>query len=216
SYVCSSDLPNTNGDKVVASEHTELFEELDQREATISSADDNEIASMFNEKGYFWAFFSIFLIGLALNLTPCVYPMLSVTVSLFGGNENKSSVSSASTFSKALVYAFGIVCMYGALGLMSAFTGVVIGRWLESPWVLAGIGILIFLLSLSMFGLYELQPPAWMMQKLGKTQQTSGYIGHFLSGLLVGVFAAPCIGPPIIALLAFVGAQGSPVFGFFA
>src|SRR5699024_6960934 len=69
---------------------------------------------------------------------------------------------------------------------------------------------------LSMFGLYELQPPAWMMQKPGKTQQTSGYIGHFLSGLLVGVFAAPCIGPPIIALLAFVGAQGSPVFRFFA
>jgi thiol:disulfide interchange protein DsbD len=66
-----------------------------------------------------------------------------------------------------------------------------------------------------MFGLYELQPPAWMMQKLGKTQQTTGYIGHFLSGLLVGVFAAPCIGPPVIALLAFVGAQGSPVFGFF-
>src|SRR5699024_1815577 len=212
----SINLPITIGDKVVASEHTELFEELDQREATISSADDNEIASMFNEKGYFWAFFSIFLIGLALNLTPCVYPIMSVTVSLFGGNESKSSVSTASTFSKALVYVLGIVFMYSALGVMAAFTGELFGSWLQSPWVLAGIGILIFLLSLSMFGLYELQPPAWMMQKLGKTQQTSGYIGHFLSGLLVGVFAAPCIGPPIIALLAFVGAQGSPVFGFFA
>src|SRR5699024_10672922 len=161
-------------------------------------------------------FFSIFLIGLALNLTPCVYPMMSVTVSLFGGNESKSSVSTASTFSKALVYVLGIVFMFSALGVMAAFTGELFGSWLQSPWVLAGIGILIFLLSLSMFGLYELQPPAWMMQKLGKTQQTSGYIGHFLSGLLVGVFAAPCIGPPIIALLDFVGAQGSPVFGFFA
>src|SRR5699024_8912691 len=58
----SINLPIPIGDKVAASEHTELFEELDQREATISSADDNEIASMFNEKGYFWAFFSIFLI----------------------------------------------------------------------------------------------------------------------------------------------------------
>src|SRR5699024_5897907 len=94
--------------------------------------------------------------------------------------------------------------------------GELFGSWLQSPWVLAGIGVLMLLLSLSMFGVYELQPPAWMMQKLGKTQQASGYIGHFLSGLLVGVFAAPCIGPPIIALLAFVGAQGSPVFGFSA
>src|SRR5699024_12738068 len=156
SYVCSSDLPNTNGDKVVASEHTELFEELDKRDATISSADDNEIASMFNEKGYFWAFFSIFLIGLALNLTPCVYPMMSVTVSLFGGNESKSSVSTASTFSKALVYVLGIVFMYSALGVMAAFTGELFGSWLQSPWVLAGIGILIFLLWLSMLVLYEL------------------------------------------------------------
>src|SRR5699024_10438860 len=65
-------FPITIGEKAVDSEHTELFEELDQREITISSADDNEIASMFNEKGYFWACFSIFLIGLALNLTPCV------------------------------------------------------------------------------------------------------------------------------------------------
>src|SRR5699024_2565667 len=189
SYVCSSDLPNTNGDKVVASEHTELFEELDQREATMSSADDNEIASMCNEQGYFWAFFSIFLIGLALNLTPCVYPMMSVTVSLFGGNESKREASTVMAFSKALVYVLGIVFMYSLLGVMAAYTGELFGSWMQSPWVLAGIGILIFLLSLSMFGLYELQPPVWMMQKLGKTQQASGFIGHFMSGLLVGVFA---------------------------
>lgn len=209
-------FPLTVGQKTVASEHSQIFEELENRQtATLSSGGKgNQIASMFNTKGYFWAFISIFLIGLALNLTPCVYPMMSVTVSLFGGNESNNTT--ASTFSKALVYVSGIVFMYSVLGVMAAYTGELFGSWLQSPWVLAGIGGLILLLSLSMFGLYELQPPAWMMQKLGKTQQASGYIGHFLSGLLVGVFAAPCIGPPIIALLAFVGAQGSPVFGFFA
>ena len=81
--------------------------------------------------------------------------------------------------------------------------------------MLAGIGILIFALALSMFGLYELQPPSSWMQSLNSTQRkTSGVIGHFFSGLVVGVFAAPCIGPPIIALLAFVGSQGDPLFGF--
>ena len=207
-------FPITIGDQTVASENAQLFQQIESREtATVGS---NQIASMFNEKGYFWAFFSIFLIGLALNLTPCVYPMMSVTVSLFSGSENQDTTSTASTFSKALAYVSGIVFMYSALGVMAAYTGELFGSWLQSPWVLAGIGVLIFLLSLSMFGLYELQPPAWMMQKVGKTQQVGGYIGHFLSGLLVGVFAAPCIGPPIIALLAFVGAQGSPLFGFFA
>lgn len=194
------------------SEHADLFTELENREtATVTSTGGNQIASMFNNQGYVWALLSIFLIGLALNLTPCVYPMMSVTISLFGGNEDKSTTSA---FSKALTYVLGIIFMYSTLGVMAAYTGELFGGWLQSPWVLAGIGVLILLLSLSMFGLYELQPPAWMMQKLGKTQRASGYIGHFLSGLLVGVFAAPCIGPPIIALLAFVGAQGSPLFGF--
>lgn len=211
-------FPFTIGDETSpAAEYTTLFQELENREtASATSADSNQMASMFNQQGYVWAFISIFLIGLALNLTPCVYPMMSVTVSLFGGSKAKEITTTASAFSKALVYLTGIVFMYSVLGVMAAYTGDLFGSWLQSPWVLAGIGVLIFLLSLSMFGLYELQPPAWMMQKLGKTQQASGYIGHFLSGLLVGIFAAPCIGPPIIALLAFVGAQGSPVFGFFA
>ncbi len=210
-------FPVTIGDKNVASDRAELFQELENRErATISEAEGNEIASMFKEQGYFWAFLGIFLIGLALNLTPCVYPMLSVTVALFGGQDEKSAASMTRTFSKALVYVLGIVFMYSALGVAAAYTGELFGSWLQSPWVLGGIGVLILLLALSMFGMYELQPPAWVMEKLGNTQQTTGYVGHFLSGLLVGIFAAPCIGPPIIALLAFVGSQGSPFFGFFS
>jgi thiol:disulfide interchange protein DsbD len=211
-------LPLTGGSHTVASGHNALFQKLENHKApVVSASQDNRIASMFNQSGYLWAFLSIFLIGLALNLTPCVYPMMSVTISLFGGQEiDSEQPSTASAFSKALVYMLGIVFMYSVLGVAAAFTGGLFGSWMQSPWVLAGIGVLILLLSLSMFGLYDLQPPAWMMQKLGKTQQVSGYVGHFLSGLLVGVFAAPCIGPPIIALLAFVGAQGSPAFGFAA
>jgi len=67
-----------------------------------------------------------------------------------------------------------------------------------------------------MFGLYELQVPPALMNKLGGAQQVTGTLGYYLSGLVVGVFAAPCIGPPIIALLAYVAARGEPWFGFFA
>ncbi|PAU94432.1 hypothetical protein CK503_06420 [Aliifodinibius salipaludis] len=208
------EFPFTVGEENIPA-NTDLFSDLESNQGAVSQGSANEIASMFSEQGAIWAFLSIFLIGLALNLTPCVYPMMSVTISLFGGTSDKKTTSTARTFSRALVYVLGIVSMYSVLGVIAAYTGDLFGSWMQSPWVLGGIGVLILLLSLSMFGLYELQPPAWMMQKLGKTQQTTGYIGHFLSGLLVGVFAAPCIGPPVIALLAFVGAQGSPVFGFF-
>lgn len=202
------------GDETILSEQANRIDELKESGAFESaSAEENQIADMFGERGFLWAFGGIFLIGLALNLTPCVYPMMSVTVSLFSGNQ-ASGVGAR--FKGALVYVLGIVSMYSLLGVFAAYTGSLFGSWLQSPVVLASIGLLLLLLSLSMFGLYELQPPAWLMQKMGKTQQMAGHAGLFLSGLMVGVFAAPCIGPPIIALLAFVGAQGSPFFGFFA
>lgn len=173
-----------------------------------------EIAALFHSLGLFWALAGIFLIGLALNLTPCVYPMLSITVSLFGSRKGEES-RLASSFLMALIYVLGIVTMYSLLGVAAAYTGALFGSWLQSPWVLGGIGLLIFALALSMFGLYELQPPASLMERLSSKQRTTtGVAGHFFSGLVVGIFAAPCIGPPIIALLAFVGSQGDPLFGF--
>jgi thioredoxin:protein disulfide reductase len=201
------------GEETVRSPQAERIDDFTETGAfETAPAEGNQIAEMFSEKGFLWAFAGIFLIGLALNLTPCVYPMMSVTVSLFSANHSENV---SDRFRGALVYVLGIVSMYSLLGVFAAYTGSLFGSWLQSPVVLASIGLLLLLLSLSMFGLYELQPPSWLMQKMGKTQQVAGHAGLFLSGLLVGVFAAPCIGPPIIALLAFVGAQGSPLFGFF-
>lgn len=198
--------------------NTEFFEGVESASGSILDAltarGGGEIAALFDSLGLFWAFAGIFLIGLALNLTPCVYPMLSVTVSLFGSKKGEQSKLGKS-FYMAFVYVMGIVFMYSVLGVAAAYTGALFGSWMQSPIVLAGIGILIFALALSMFGLYELQPPSSWMQSLNSTQRnTGGTVGHFFSGLVVGVFAAPCIGPPIIALLAFVGAQGDPLFGF--
>lgn len=199
-------------------ENEALFAGYDQQSRSITDAltasGSGEIAALFESLGIFWALAGIFLIGLALNLTPCVYPMLSITVSLFGSKKGEESRIGHS-FSMAFIYVMGIVTMYSVLGVAAAYTGALFGSWLQSPWVLGGIGLLILLLALSMFGLYELQPPSSMMQKLsGAQQKTTGVAGHYFSGLVVGVFAAPCIGPPIIALLAFVGSQGDPLFGF--
>jgi thioredoxin:protein disulfide reductase len=180
----------------------------------LSARGGGEIAALFDTLGLFWALVGIFLIGLALNLTPCVYPMLSVTVSLFGSKKGEASRLGYSFF-MALIYVLGIVFMYSVLGVAAAYTGALFGSWMQSPWVLGGIGLLILALALSMFGLYEIQAPSSWMQSLSGTQRkTGGIFGHFFSGLVVGIFAAPCIGPPIIALLAFVGAQGDPLIGF--
>lgn len=178
--------------------------------ASSASSYDNEIANVFEKKGVVLALLGIFVIGLALNLTPCVYPMLSVTVSLFG---TQTDAKTLRVFLKALTYVLGIATMYSILGVAAALSGGLFGGVLQSPWILTAIAVLLFGLALSMFGLYELQMPYWLTSKLGGTT-TTGTIGIYLSGLVVGVFAAPCIGPPIIALLAFVGTKGDPVFGF--
>ncbi|MEX1063483.1 MAG: cytochrome c biogenesis protein CcdA, partial [Balneolaceae bacterium] len=195
-----------------------LFEGDESRHRSVtdmlSASGGGEIAALFDSLGLFWTLAGVFLIGLALNLTPCVYPMLSVTVSLFGSKKSEAGRLGHSFF-MALVYVLGIVSMYSGLGVAAAYTGALFGSWMQSSWVLGGIGVLILGLALSMFGLYEIQPPSSWMQTLSGTQRkTGGIFGHFFSGLVVGVFAAPCIGPPIIALLAFVGAQGDPFFGF--
>jgi thiol:disulfide interchange protein DsbD len=200
----------------VALAEVEIFDEYTPGTGDFVTFDEagqqNQIASLIDESGLLWTFVVIFFIGLALNLTPCVYPMISVTVSIFGG---QSDTNMARVFLRALTYVMGIATMYSVLGVIAALSGGLFGAALQSPIVLAVIGILLLGLALSMFGLYEIQMPYWLTSKLGG-QSASGFIGVYFSGLVVGVFAAPCIGPPIIALLAFVGAKGDPFFGFWS
>jgi len=170
---------------------------------------ENPIARLFREHGLL-AFFSIFLLGLGLNLTPCVYPMMSVTLALFGAREEQRLLK---RLPAALVYMMGIAITYSALGVVAAFTGTLFGAALQSPLVLIGIGVILGAMALSMFGLFEIQLPSSLLTRLSGSSAT-GLVGVFLSGVMVGLFAAPCVGPPIVALLAVVAQSGNPWFGF--
>lgn len=181
-------------------------------EAAAMSSDAAELAERLGE-GALFTFLGIFIIGLALNLTPCVYPMLAVTVSIFGGQQQQKNIFTV--FIRALLYVLGIATMYSILGVFAALTGGLFGGILQSRAVLISIAALFIILSLSMFGLYELRPPSSLLNKIGNRRSAS-FAGIYLSGLFVGIFAAPCVGPPVIGLLALVGHYGDPVFGFAA
>jgi thiol:disulfide interchange protein DsbD len=161
-------------------------------------------------RGGWVAFLSLFFIGLALNLTPCVYPMLGVTVSIFGA---RRAAPTMQVVGSALLYVLGMATMYSVLGVAAALTGSLFGGWLANPLVSIGIGALFMVLAFSMFGLYELTLPPALLSRLGGSGATSA-IGIFASGLAVGIIAAPCVGPPVVALLAVVGQRGDPWFGF--
>jgi thiol:disulfide interchange protein DsbD len=174
--------------------------------------DKLDIASLVQKRGWFFTVIIIFLGGLGLNLTPCVYPMITITVSYFGGQGGERSPRRA--FSSSLIYCLGIVLTYSTLGLIAGLTHSVFGSALQSPVLLVGIGLLLIALALSMFGLYELQPPQFLVQKAAGLSSKAGYIGVFFLGSVIGIIAAPCLAPIVVALLAFVGKIGKPALGW--
>ncbi len=155
-------------------------------------------------------FISVFFLGLGLNLTPCVYPLLSITISLFRGAEHEPH---GRAFVKALSYVLGMVTMYSGLGLVAAFTGSFFGEWLQSFWVQLATGILVIGLACSMLGLYQFRLPSWLVPS-HQGPVKGALLGFFVSGLLVGLVAAPCMGPAVLTLLTFVSAQQNMGFGF--
>ncbi len=151
---------------------------------------------------------SIFVAGLALNLTPCVYPLIPITVGFFS---QQSRDRTGGTFGLAVVYVLGMSVTYSVLGVTAALTGRLFGTALQNPWVVGLIVAVLLALAASMFGLWELKVPAWAMRASGGR---SGAVGALLMGLMVGFVAAPCIGPFVLGLLTFVGQRGDPVLGF--
>lgn len=145
-------------------------------------------------------------------MTPCVYPMLTVTVSLFKAKD-AAGQSLGRSFLKALVYFLGIAVMYSTLGYFAASSGKLFGSFLQNSWVLGLVAAMMFYLALTMFGVFYLRVPSGLLNRLSGLRKAS-YLGLFFSGMFVGVFAAPCIGPPVLALLTAVANNGDPKFGF--
>jgi thioredoxin:protein disulfide reductase len=187
--------------------HSELFQQVGEK---LDVSQDNIIERYLENNGILLTFFLIFLGGLALNLTPCVYPMIPLTISYFG---NQKSEKPTVILGRAVAYVCGISVTYSALGVTAALTGKILGSSLQSPWILAGISVVLVTLSLSMFGVYEIQAPSWILNRIASTS-TQGWLGALGMGLVFGIVAAPCVDPFSIGLLTFVAAKANPYLGF--
>ena len=167
------------------------------------------LSEVLQHHGWLLGVVAVFVSGLALNLTPCVYPMIPVTLAFFSG---QSSRSLSRTAWLALIYVTGISASYAALGMVAAMTGSLLGSWLQRPPVLLGVALVLFVLSLGMFGVYELRLPQGMMRRMG--QASAGLGGAFVMGLVVGLVAAPCVGPFVLGLMLVVSRLADPALGF--
>ncbi len=167
-------------------------------------------------QGTFVALGASYVFGLATSLTPCVYPMIAITVSVFGAKEAKSRVQGMLL---SLTFVLGIVCLFAPMGVASAMTGKGFGAALGNPWIVAAIAIVFLSLSASLFGAFELALPQGLNNRLSTVGGT-GYRGAFLLGLVCGLVAAPCVGPFLFGLLGWIAttrnvALGSAAMAFY-
>jgi thiol:disulfide interchange protein DsbD len=159
--------------------------------------------------GFWLTLVGIFIGGLALNLTPCIYPLIPITVSYFGG---RSRGIRGRTIFHGILYIIGLAFTNSFLGVAASLSGGMLGSALQNPVVLIAVAGILVTLGLGFFGLWEIRIPAGLTRVASKN--FGGYFGTFFMGLTLGIVAAPCLGPFILGLLTYVGQKGDPFLGF--
>jgi len=161
-------------------------------------------------RGSFLALLLVFIGGILASFTPCVYPIIPITISYIGSRAGGNKFSG---FILSLFFVLGLAVMYSSLGIIAALTGGVFGGLTQNP-IVYGIVIAIFLvMGISMMGAFDLQLPASWQGKL-QSGQRKGVIGAVFMGMAAGLIAAPCVGPILVALLTWVAKTGSVIVGF--
>ncbi len=178
------------------------------------SEERSELQQLIDQYG-FWGYFIAlglaFITGLLLSFSPCTYPMIPITVSIFAGQER----GVARGFVLSLFYVGSMAVMYGLMGMVVSLVGGVFGAWLASPPVVIAIAIIFFIFSLSMFGLYEINVPSSVRQRLGAAKGGGGVLSVIILGIVAALVVSPCVGPFVAGILLYIATTGSPLLGFF-
>ena len=171
-----------------------------------------DFSKTLQESGTLWVLILTLLGGLLVSLTPCVYPMIPITLSIIGSRKENT------TFTKGLglsaTYVSGLSLTYALLGLVAATFGAHIRSFLQGTIFQATISLIFLFLAFSMFDVFMLQAPTGLRNKLANIKKT-GIFGIFIMGMISGLMASPCVAAPLAGILAFIAATGSKFLGFF-
>ncbi len=169
-------------------------------------ANDGDSIQRALASGRLWTVLPVFLLaGMLLSLTPCVLPMVPILSSIIVGQRER--VSRGRGFALALAYSQGMALVYTALGVAAGLLGQGLAAYLQHPWVVLGFGLLMVLLALSMFGLYELQLPASVQSWLGQgSNKLPGgkFVSVFAMGVVSALVVSPCVSAPLAGALLYI------------
>ena len=163
------------------------------------------------ERGLPFAMLMAFFGGLLVSLTPCVYPMIPITLSIIGSRDENRTIGRG--FILSILYVAGLSLTYALLGLAVASFGAHLRGFIQGAWFQGAMAVIFALLALSMFDLFMLQVPDAVRQRFAGFR-SGGMAGVFVTGMVSGLMASPCVAAPLAGILAFIASTGSALFGF--
>ena len=184
-------------------------------ESQTQSSDDKSLMARFTKAldgNLPLAFLFVFLAGILTSFTPCIFPMIPITLSILGHDAEKNSRKQ--NFFRSLFYVFGIAITYSVLGVIAALTGNLFGAALSNKYVLIGMSLLFAVMALGMWGGFDVQVPTFIRNRFGVGRRSEQLGETFILGLIAGVVASPCVGPVLISILSFVSATRNVILGF--
>ena len=168
--------------------------------------DNSQIAKLFKQ-GSFWLIISFFFgAGLLLAFTPCMFPMVPILSGIIVGRGHK--ITHMHGFILSLTYVLGMAITYAAAGVVAGMSGTLLSNALQTPWVLGSFAAIFVVLSLAMFGFYELQLPSALQSRLSVASNRlhGGHItGVFVMGALSAIIVGPCVAAPLAGALLYIG-----------
>jgi thioredoxin:protein disulfide reductase len=160
-------------------------------------------------QGLLWTLLLVFLAGMGASLTPCVYPMIPITLAIIGAKGG----GKAKGFALSAVLVLGMALTYTVLGVVAAKSGAAFGAFAQKPAFLIPVSILFALFALSLFGAFEIALPSSLTGRLQGSGARKGFGGAFLMGMVLGPISAPCVGPIIGAVLVAIAQKGDVFLG---
>ncbi len=176
--------------------------------------ENSQIARLFRDGNFWLIVVSFFGFGLLLSLTPCVFPMIPILSGIIVGRGHQ--ITHMHAFLLSLAYVLGMAITYAVAGVAAGYSGALISNALQTPWVLGGFAAIFVVLSLSMFGLYELQLPAALQSRLTDTSNKlhGGHLtGVFAMGALSAIIMGPCVAAPLAGALLYISQTHDAVLG---
>ena len=175
--------------------------------------ESSRIAGLFKGDNLALVLASFFGFGLLLSLTPCVFPMIPILSGIIVNHGH--AVSHLRAFVLSLAYVLGMAVTYAAVGVAAGLSGTLLSAALQNAWVLGGFALVFVVLSLSMFGFYELQMPTALQSRVSDTANHQGgslpAIG--LMGALSALIVGPCVAAPLAGALLYIAKTGDALLG---